>query len=233
MDRVNSLRLGKYDVYGRRFDTPGTYGYCITTLGAEPGCGTASADFELIVEGPDESRRGRKGQQHNVQVLYDAGSRRYRVEPDRLIISTGDVVLWHKPDQAGVEYAIIGKGEKEAFDSRRLDRYTVYMHTFRQPGTYHYENTLGEGRGQSGVVNVAPAGKDRDAWCERVTKPPVITYAKGRFSPQKVEAVQLGTVVWSIEDDAGISVVVEPTRRPGKTVTLTTRPRPRAVRRKE
>lgn len=223
MDRVNSLRLNKYDAYGRRFDVDGMYRYHITFLGGGLEGAPVGMDYELIVK----EEREEKGQQHNVQVIYDEKARRYRAKPERLVINSGDLVLWTKPDKQGIDYTIVGESEKDRFDSRRLGKHTVYTHTFRQVGTYKFENTYGKGGEQSGLVRVVPASKDREAWSERLIKPPVITYAKGRFAPQEVEVVELGTVIWSVEDDVGISIVGEPPRRVGKVAQIDVRPRRR------
>lgn len=221
MDRLNSLKLNKYDGYGRRFDVPGAYRYRVSILGAGLNDAPAGAEFELTVK----ADQGKKGQQHNVEVSYGEQSRHYRVKPEKLVVGAGDMVVWYKRDAAGVDYAIVGAGEKDRFDSRLLGRHTFYSHMFRQVGVYHFSNTYGKGGQQSGTVRVVHSGKDREAWNERLKKPPLVTYAGGKFSPREVQVVELGTVIWSVEDEEGISVVAEPKRRVGKVSQVTMRPR--------
>ena len=224
MDRVDNRKLNKYDAYLRRFARPGVYHYRINYLSEGMEVFQAGLEYEIVVEackGKESIRKPEEAKQHDIQVVYDVKFRYFHAKPAHLEIMAGDLVLWHKPGKEGGAFSILGSSKDgDTFDSRRLGYATVYMHTFLQSGTYNYTNTYGRGGSQYGTVKVAPTGKDRAEWLERLKKPAVINYVKGVFTPSKVEVVEGGAVMWTVQDDVNINVVVEPTRRPGKIVKV-------------
>ena len=184
----------------------------------------AGLEYEIVVEsckGKEPTKKPKEAKQHDIQVVYDAKLRYFHAKPAHLEIMAGDLVLWHKPDKEGGAFSVSGSSENgDTFDSRRLGYATVYMHTFLESGTYNYTNTYGRGGSQSGTVKVVPTGKDYEEWLERLKKPAVVNYVKGAFTPSKVEVVQGGAVMWVVQDDVKISVVVEARRRPGRIVKV-------------
>lgn len=224
MDRVDNRKLNKYDAYLRRFERPGVYRYRINYLSEGMEEFQAGLEYEIVVEeckGKEPTRKPEEAKQHDIQVVYDAKLRYFHAKPAHLEIMAGDLVLWHKPDKEGGAFSVSGSSENgDTFDSRRLGYATVYMHTFLQFGTYNYTNTYGRGGGQSGTIKVAPTEKDRAKWLERLKKPAVVNYVKSAFTPSKVEVVECGAVMWTVQDDVNISVVVKPTRHPGKIVKV-------------
>ena len=233
MDRVDSCKLNKCDAYLRCFDRPGVYRYRINYLSEGMEDFQTGLEYELAVEAPKSKETIRKPgdiKQHNIQVVYDSKLRCFHTNRARLDIIAGDLVLWHKPTKEGGAFSVSGFSEAgDTFDSRRLGQATVYMHTFLGPGTYNYTNTYGRGGRQSGTVKVVPMGKDYEDWVERLKKPAVVNYVKNAFTPSKVEVVQNGSVMWVVQDDVEIRVVVEVKRRPVKPVKVTTR-RPKSTR---
>lgn len=233
MDRVDNRKLDKYDAYLRRFARQGIYRYRINYLSEGMGEFEAGPEYEIMVEvfkGKEATRKPEEAEQHDIQIVYDTKLRYFHAKPARLDIIAGDLVLWHKPNKEGGAFSVSGFSEAgDTFDSRRLGQATVYMHTFLEPGTYNYTNTYGRGGRQSGTVKVVPMGKDYEDWVERLKKPAVVNYVKNAFTPSKVEVVQNGSVMWVVQDDVEIRVVVEVKRRPVKPVKVTTR-RPKSTR---
>jgi len=224
MDRVDNRKLDKYDAYLCRFARPGVYRYRINYLSEGMEEFQAGPEYEIVVEackGKEPTKKPKEAKQHDIQVVYDAKLCYFHAKPARPEIMAGDLVLWHKPNKEGGAFSVSGLSKDgDTFDSRRLGYATVYMHTFLRSGTYNYTNTHGRGGGKSGTVEVVPMGKDRAKWLERLKKPAVVNYVKGAFTPSKVEIVEGGAVMWTVQDDVNISVVVEPTRRPGKIVKV-------------
>ena len=224
MDRVDNRKLDKCDAYLRCIGRPGVYHYRINYLSEGMGEFEAGPEYEIVVEafkGKETIRKPEEVKQHDIQVVYDAKLRYFHAKPARLDIIAGDLVLWHKPSKEGGAFSVSGFSEDgDTFDSRRLGYATVYMHNFLESGTYNYTNTYGRGGSQSGTVKVVPIGKDYEEWLERLKKPAVVNYVKGAFTPSKVEVVQGGAVMWVVQDDVKISVVVKARRRPGKIVKV-------------
>jgi plastocyanin len=222
MDRVNSVRLNKFDAYLRPFAQSGVYHYRINYLSEDLTDFQAGSTFEVLVLAMDGEESGvrEEAEQHYIQVFYDAEGRQFRAEPESLEIVVGDTVLWYKPNKEGGDYSLTGESEEGiAFDSRRLRTGEVFMHTFRQVGEYRYTNMAGRGGQQSGVVKVVEAGPDREEWVERVKKPALVRYADGAFAPRNVEIVQWSAVIWVVEDDtATITIVAEEQSRPSRIV---------------
>lgn len=224
MDHVDNRKLDKYDAYLCPFARPSVYRYRINYLSEGMGEFEAGPEYEIVVEAlkvKEATRKSEEAKQHDIQVVYDAQFRYFHAKPARLQIMAGDLVLWHKPSKEGGAFSVSGSSaDGDTFDSRRLGYATVYMHTFLEPGTYNYTNTYGSGGSQSGTVKVVPTGKDYEEWLERLKKPAVVNYVKGAFTPSKVEVVQGGVVMWFVQDDMKISVVVEARRHPGRIVKV-------------
>jgi len=231
MNPIDSRHLNKYDSYTRRLDRPGKYRYRINYLGPGLEAFQSGPEYELVVQ-PSKREAQR---QHSVRVSYDEKARHFRAEPPLLEVAAGDLVQWFKPDRKGGPFSVSGTSEEEvSFDSRRLDMGSIYSHTFLLPGVYGYRNTLGTTKEGAGTVRVQSAGPDRDAWVERLKQPALVVFTKGSFNPPEVEIVVGGTVVWAVQDDVGITVVVEEARREGRIIQRTIgRPRPRRGRAKE
>jgi plastocyanin len=201
MDTLDSRVLGYVDCFARLFAKAGTVKYGITS--ASVRCGLHDEDaFAIEVR---ERRESGEGAQHDVTVRMKAG--RFTVEPAKLSIQAGDVVMWHGANAAVPGFIVSGRAGDQSFSSASLDAESLFTHAFGVPGTYEWGDTGKSDIGGRIVVKDldTKSQKDCEKWMKALSQGALVTI-KGRAEPQQVEIVTGQTVFFAVVDAPGITI---------------------------
>jgi plastocyanin len=214
MEIINSTRLGKYDAFLQRFKQPGHYLYRINHLGEGLEQFQSGPEYEIKVA-PSKNKEGiqspKDAKQFDIQIIYDLKTRIFHAKPSDIEIVAGDFVLWNKISKEGGSYSISGYlDDKMAFNSRQLNSETAYMHMFLIPGEYQYVNGLDNQKEKAAIIRVLPAKMEKAKWLELLSKPNIVNYDRGAFSPPEIEVVPGSTVIWHINGDHPITIINKP-----------------------
>jgi plastocyanin len=204
MDTLDSRVLSYVDCFARRFVKAGTVKYDITS--ASVRCGLHDEDaFAIEVR---ERREGGEGAQHDVTVRMKAG--RFTVEPAKLSIQAGDVVMWHGANSAVPGFIVSGLAGDQSFSSASLDSETLFTHAFGVPGTYEWGDAGKSDIGGRIVVKDldTKSKEDCEKWMRSLSQGALVTI-KGRAEPQQVEIVTGQTVFFAVVDAPGITITDE------------------------
>jgi plastocyanin len=203
MDTLDSRTLSYVDCFARRFAQPGTVSYQITS--ASVRCSLHDEDaFSIDVRQRRSS--GKEGTQHDVTVGVKGG--RFTVDPAKLSIEAGDVVMWHAKNSSVPGFIVQGQAGDERFTSASLESESLYTHAFGVPGTYDWRDT---GRSKiGGRVVVKDLDTESKEECERwmrSLKEGALVTIKGRGAdPQQVEILTGQTVFFAVVEAPGITI---------------------------
>jgi len=201
MDTLDSRVLSYVDCFARRFAKAGTVRYGI--ISASVRCDLHDEDaFVIEVK---ERREPGEGTQHDVTVRMKAG--RFTVEPAKLSIQAGDVVMWHGANSAVPGFIVSGQVGKQRFSSASLDAESLFTHAFGVPGTYEWGDTGPSDIGGRIVVKDldTKSKEDCEKWMRALSQGALVTI-KGRAEPQQVEIVTGQTVFFAVVDAPGITI---------------------------
>jgi plastocyanin len=201
MDTVNSRLLTSQDGFLQVFAEPGEYLYNLT-LTPEGIASSHDRAYRLVVK-PGKAKRG-SGKQHDVKVYWDEAARCYVPKPEALEISTHDHVLWHCERMVGSPpFAVRGRAGKASFSSSALGPDAVYTHFFLTPGEVKYQ-VNGQGNYRIDVADHRTVEKTE--YAKRAAEAPIVQIRKGKAVPDKLQVVAGQTVIWTVEEDSGISI---------------------------
>ena len=204
MDTLDSRALSYVDCFARRFAKAGSVTYGITS--ASVRCGLHDEDA-FVIDVQERRQAGGKGEnaQHDVTVKMKAG--RFTVEPAKLSIQAGDVVMWHAASSAVPGFIVSGQAGDLRFSSASLDAESLYTHAFGVPGTYEWGDTGQSKIGGRVVVKDldTKSKEDCEKWMSSLSEGALVTI-KGRAEPQQVEIVTGQTVFFAVVDAPGITI---------------------------
>jgi hypothetical protein len=201
MDIVNSRLLTSQDGFLQLFAEVDEYFYYLTLT--PEGIATAhESPFRLTVK-PGKGKRG-SGVQHEVKVHWDEAGRCYVPRPEALEISAYDYVVWHCERMVGSPpFAVRGKGRTGSFSSSALGPDAAYTHFFLSAGDVKYQ-VNGHGNYH---VNVADHRKiEKAEYARRSNEAPIIHIRKGIAVPEHLQIVAGQTVIWTVEEDSGVTI---------------------------
>jgi plastocyanin len=201
MDTLDSRVLSYVDCFARRFAEAGSVKYGITS--ASVRCGLHDEDtFAIDVR---ERREPGEGAQHDVTVRMKGG--RFTVDPAKLSIQAGDVVMWHGANSAVPGFIVSGQAGDQSFSSASLEAESLFTHAFGVPGTYEWGDTGKSDIGGRIVVKDLDTKSQRDCekWMKALSQGALVTI-KGRAEPQQVEIVTGQTVFFAVVDAPGITI---------------------------
>jgi hypothetical protein len=202
MDIVNSRLLTSQDGFLQLFAEPDEYLYYLT-LTPEGITSAHESSFRLIVK-PGKGKR-RSGIQHDVKVYWDVAGRRYVPKPESLELSTYDYVIWHCEQMVGSPpFAVRGKGGKGSFSSSALGPDAAYTHFFLSAGDVKYQ-VNGQGNYQISVIDHRKVEKAE--YTKRSGEAPIIHIRKGKAAPELLQIVAGQTVIWTVEEDSGVTIM--------------------------
>ncbi len=204
MSALDSRALTYLDCFFHRFDEPGTVRYAVG--GPLAACLTIDElRFTLTIEKGDGEQR-----QHHVEVRHRDGS--FTVVPKDLVISAGDVVLWHTSSSTSPPFGVWGRrdGDEQEhdFSSASLTGGSVYSHAFGSPGSVSWTDAEHGRVGGTIVVRDLDMG-DADQcrrWAGTLTEGIVVTVQDDRAEPAELEIVTGQTVFFAIADGEGVTV---------------------------
>ena len=212
-ENLDSRALRNTDCYGQRFMKPGTYSYALVPAG---GTG-ASDDFPYVVEVVEKSSE-RDMHQTTVTVRFVKERHgewcdertflpgRFVPDQERVIVESGDMVMWNSPDAATRPFAV--DGQKEFFSSSALTTECGFTHVFMTPGDHEYVDA--NGSGLRGVVRVAdPKPRNQAelrAWQSRLGQGTLVMISNGEPEPAEVEIMLGQTVFFAIVKGPGVSI---------------------------
>lgn len=201
MDTLDSRVLSYVDCFARRFAKAGTVRYGITS--ASVRCDLHDEDAFVIEV--SERREPGEGTQHDVTVRMKAG--RFTVEPAKLSIQAGDIVMWHGANSAVPGFIVQGQAGKQRFSSASLDAESLFTHAFGVPGTYEWGDTGRSDIGGRIVVKDldTKSKEDCEKWMKSLGQGALVTI-KGKADPQQVEIVTGQTVFFAVVDAPGITI---------------------------
>jgi hypothetical protein len=201
MDIFNSRLLTSQDGFLQLFAEPDEYLYYLT-LTPEGITSTHESPFRLVVK-PGERKRG-SGVQHDVKVHWDETDRRYVPKPEVLEISVFDYVVWHCERMVGSPpFAVRGKGKTGSFSSSALGPDAAYTHFFLTAGDVKYQ-VSGQG---SYHINVADHRKvEKAEYARRSGEAPIVQIRGGKAVPEQLQIVAGQTVIWTVEEDSGVTI---------------------------
>jgi plastocyanin len=199
MDVVNSRLLNSQDGFLQLFAEADHFQYYLT-LTPEGIASSHESPFQLVVT-PGGGKRG-SGKQHDVKVHWDG--RYYVPTPRTLEISTFDYVIWHCERMDGSPpFAVRGKGQTGSFSSSALGPNAAYTHFFLSAGEVNYQ-VSGHGNYRITVTDhrrVEPA-----EYARRASELPVVHIRRGKPEPEHLQIVAGQTVIWTVEEDTGITI---------------------------
>lgn len=201
MTDLDSRILGYTDCFGQRFTAVGTHPYRLRIGGGFSVPSEDGQDYKIQVAG----KKAGEQRQHHVKVSIRDG--RLLAEPARLEIAPGDIVTWGA--ESGVPgYVVEGGSGQFRFSSAELAHESVYFHSFGQPGTYRWiDSRRGKLGGEVEVRDVRPANQaEFDDWLKQLEQGSLVHVKTDQVSPTRVKLPVGGTVCWTIEGDARISV---------------------------
>lgn len=202
MDTLDSRALSYIDCFARRFTKPGSVRYGITS--ASVRCDLHDEDA-FVIEVGEQREPGGKGKQHDVTVRMKGG--RFTVEPAKLSIQAGDVVMWHGANSAVPGFIVQGLAGDQRFSSASLDAESLFTHAFGVPGTYDWGDMGQSDIGGRVVVKDldTKSKKDCEKWMRALSQGALVTI-KGKAEPQQVEIVTGQTVFFAVVDAPGITI---------------------------
>ena len=194
MDTFDSRMLGYFDLYARRFSSPGSYRY---GLGPAPHPFEPGPEFLVVVAGAPDSAPTH----HAVDVRREAGG--LVADPPELRVALNDTVRWHAADDRTPRYVVRGTGPTGDWSSGRLGPETVYCHLFGLPGEYRWVNPLGGALSGTAVVAYPPSFDDPQtlaAWTAALQTPATVTIRGEVATPETTETLVGQWVTFVIED---------------------------------
>ena len=202
MDTLDSRILSYVDCFARRFTKPGSVRYGITS--ASVRCDLHDEDA-FVIDVKERREPGGKGPQHDVTVRIKAG--RYTVDPAKLSIQAGDVVMWHGANSAVPGFIVQGLAGDQRFSSASLDSESLFTHAFGVPGTYDWSDMGKSDIGGRIVVKDLDtrSKEDCEKWMRAISQGALVTI-KGKAEPQQVEIVTGQTVFFAVVDAPGITI---------------------------
>lgn len=202
MDTLDSRTLSYVDCFARRFAQPGTVKYQITS--ASVRCSLHDEDAYAI-EVRERRGSGKEGTQHDVTVGVKGGH--FTVEPAKLSIEAGDVVMWHASGSSVPGFIVSGQDGDTRFTSASLEVESLYTHAFGVPGTYEWSDVGRSDIGGRVVVKDldTKSKEDCEKWMRSLTEGALVTI-KGRAEPQEVEVLTGQTVFFAVVDAPGITI---------------------------
>ena len=202
MDTLDSRILGYVDCFARRFAKAGSVRYGITS--ASVRCDLHDDDA-FVIEVRERREPGEEGAQHDVTVKMKGG--RFSVDPAKLSIEAGDVVMWHGASSAVPGFIVQGQAGDQRFSSASLDAESLFTHAFGVPGTYEWGDTGQSDIGGRIVVKDldTESKEDCEKWMRALSQGALVTI-KGRAEPQQVEIVTGQTVFFAVVDAPGITI---------------------------
>ena len=202
MDTLDSRVLSYVDCFARRFAKAGTVKYGITSASVRCGLHDENA---FVIEVKERREPGGEGSQHDVTVKMKAG--RFAVEPAKLSIQAGDVVMWHGANSGVPGFIVSGQAGDQRFSSASLDAESLFTHAFGVPGTYEWGD-VGKSKigGRIVVRDLDTQSKeDCERWMKSLSQGALVTI-KGKADPQQVEIVTGQTVFFAVVDAPGITI---------------------------
>jgi hypothetical protein len=206
MDILDSRQLTNHDGFVQLFAQDDVYEYHVTSMprGVAPQHEPA---FELEVKTGGKQKGS--GAQHQVMVSWDQRGSHYVAKPARLEISQNDFVIWHCERMVGSPpFRVVGKGRKGSFDSASLGPNAVFTHVFLEAGLYTYQ-VNGVGAFEIDVTDHRKVA--RDVYLKQAATAPVVLIKGGKPDQDRLEIVAGQTVVWAVENDAGVVIKALPT----------------------
>lgn len=202
MDTLDSRALSYVDCFARRFAKPGTVKYGITS--ASVRCDLHEED-SFVIEVRERRESGAKGAQHDVTVRIKGG--RFTVDPAKLSIQAGDVVMWHSAGSSVPGFIVQGQAGDERFTSASMESESLYTHAFGVPGTYEWSDVGPSDIGGRVVVKDldTKSQEDCEKWMRSLKEGALVTI-KGRADPQQVEILTGQTVFFAVVDAPGITI---------------------------
>lgn len=202
MDTLDSRALSYVDCFARRFAEPGSVRYGITS--ASVRCDLHDEDDSFVIE-VRERRNSGEGEQHDVTVRMKGT--RYTVDPAKLSIQAGDVVMWHAAGSAVPGFIVHGQAGDTRFSSASLESESLYTHAFGVPGTYEWGDSGQSDIGGRIVVKDldTKSKEDCEKWMRTLKEGALVTI-KGRADPQQVEILTGQTVFFAVVDAPGITI---------------------------
>ena len=201
MDVVNSRLLTSQDGFLQLFANEDEYLYFLT-LTPEGITSAHESPFRLVVK-PGKGKRG-SGVQHDVKVYWDEAGRRYVPKPETLEISAYDYVVWHCERMTGSPpFAVRGKGRKGSFSSSALGPDAAYTHFFLSAGDVNYQVS---GQGSYRVKVTDHRKVEKAEYATRSGEAPVINIRKGKAVPEQLQVIAGQTVIWTVEEDSGVTI---------------------------
>jgi plastocyanin len=142
------------------------------------------------------------GSQHDVKVNWDG--RCYVPTPAELEIAANDYVVWHCERMVGSPpFSVRGKGKKSSFSSSALGPNAAFTHFFLTAGDVIYQVN---GKG-SYIISVADHRKvEKAEYDRRAADAPVVQIRNGKPTPTKLDIVAGQTVIWTVEDEEGVTI---------------------------
>jgi plastocyanin len=202
MDTLDSRTLSYVDCFARRFLRSGTVRYQITS--ASVRCALHDEDGFSIEVREDRTPR-KEGTQHDVTVGVKGN--RFTVEPAKLSIEAGDIVMWHGKNSSVPGFIVQGQADDERFSSASLESESLYTHAFGVPGTYEWSDAGRSDIGGRVVVKDldTKSKKDCERWMEALGQGALVTI-KGKADPEQVEILTGQTVFFAVVDAPGITI---------------------------
>jgi len=199
-----ALRIG--DAFGQVFAKAGSITYRLTLPGGVP----VGGGEDLLIE-VQKSTAGRV--QHFVKVFFDEGN--LLADPRRLIIGTGDVVLWSPVDSKVPAFRVVGSYQTgEVIDSGNPKTDAFYSHVFGLPGKYEWHDANGSGAKGDLAVSAARLTTPTDfeeyhaLLRNRSLAEKNVFHIKGSTVTPSSLSLKVGqTVFWVIEATKGVAVV--------------------------
>jgi plastocyanin len=202
MDTLDSRTLSYVDCFARRFVKAGTVGYSITS--ASVRCELHDEDA-FVIEVREKRDTGAKNAQHDVTVKLKSG--RFSVEPVKLTIQAGDVVMWHAANSSVPGFLVSGRDVDRRFSSSSLESESLFTHAFGVAGTYEWGDAGDSKIGGRVVVKDldTQSQEDCEKWMKSLGQGALVTI-KGKADPQQVEILTGQTVFFAVVDAPGISI---------------------------
>ena len=202
MDTLDSRVLSYVDCFARRFAKAGTVKYGITS--ASVRCGLHDEDA-FVIEVKERREPGGEGSQHDVTVKMKGA--RFAVEPAKLSIQAGDVVMWHAANSGVPGFIVSGQADDQRFSSASLEAESLFTHAFGVPGTYEWGDAGKSKIGGRIVVKDldTQSKEDCEKWMKSLSQGALVTI-KGKADPQQVEIVTGQTVFFAVVDAPGITI---------------------------
>jgi len=130
--------------------------------------------------------------------------------PAALVISVGDIVLWHHDDSSTPRrFGVIGAGNNFAFSSGSLTNEAVFTHAFGLPGTYDWIDATGKQLGGKIVVSATQLNKDaeRANYLKTLATPAACEIKDNKVTSGGSLNIVVGqTVFWKVWNGNGVTI---------------------------